>query len=138
MGRLVKKLVRAIMRAVGMEDARVSRLTDSARNNRTYLRRMGEDFTGELIEEALDRAYDSSNLSDAADQLFDEMQESMATAWASALNGALHNDYDRNSCRALIRSGQWDEIASEHETRCERALRDVLLGTAESWSGEYD
>ena len=94
------------MHVAGMEDARVTRLTDSAHNNRTYLRCIGEGFTGEMIEEALDRAYDSSNLSDAANPLFDEMQESMVTARANALNGALHDDYDRNSCRALIRSEQ--------------------------------
>ena len=121
-----------------MEDARISRIGNSARRNKRYLRRLGEDFAEEIIDAALDEVYGSSDLSDAVEAAFDDMQESMASAWVDVINGAVYHDYNRNTCRALIRSGQWDEIASEYETRCEHALRIALELTAEYWSGEYD
>lgn len=138
MDRLIRNIVRAVLRAVNMEDARISRIGSSAWRNKRYLKKLGIEFSEEVVERAIDEAFGSSDLSSGVEAAFEDMQESTAAAWVDALNGVLHGDYNRNTCRALIRSGQWDEIASEHETRCEHALRKVLEMTAEYWSGEYD
>ncbi|MXY46383.1 MAG: hypothetical protein F4Y44_05235 [Chloroflexi bacterium] len=130
--------MRAVLRAVNMEDARISRIESSAWKNRRYLNRLGVEFAEEVVERAVDEAFDSDDLSAAVEAAFEDMQESMSASWVDVVNGAVYGDYNRNTCRALIRSGQWDEIASEYETRCEHALRKVLEMTAEYWSGEYD
>ncbi|MDE2687629.1 MAG: hypothetical protein OXI16_09075 [Chloroflexota bacterium] len=130
--------MRAVLRAVNLEDARISRIENCAWKNKRYLKNLGVKFTEEVVERAIDEAFESDDISAAVEAAFEDMQESAAAAWVDTLNGVLHGDYNRNTCRALIRSGQWDEIASEHETRCEHALRKVLELTAEYWSGEYD
>ena len=76
MRRLIERVIRAVLRTVNMEDARISRIGSSAWRNKRYMKKLGVEFSEEIVERAIDEAFGSSDLSSGVEAAFEDMQES--------------------------------------------------------------
>lgn len=138
-GDVVSDIISRVFRRVRMRTPRVSRFGSNESNNKRILDHEGVRYSVLAVEQAINVVYsdEPGAVTQAVQALFTDMEDTLQDVWVTHVNNMARH-FDRDTCRHLITSGRWDEIAADYETDCKRALRRVLMQSTEYWSGEYE